>query len=126
MVSSVMGKGFPIEKIPWEQVSQVLIFATGTGIAPIKALIESPSFQVCNFTSTIIFPLTIRLKNENLYGCFMVSGMKLIALFLQIFNNGRTTFQHWKSLLFIPKKLESTSKMLLRNWNQILTQLRLV
>lgn len=45
-VTSVMGKGFPIEKLPAAEVTHVWIFATGTGIAPIKALIESPSFEV--------------------------------------------------------------------------------
>lgn len=126
MVSTVMGKGFPIEKIPWEQVPQVLIFATGTGIAPIKALIESPSFQVCVISSTIIFCLNIRSRNENLYDCIMVSEMKQIALFLQNFNNGRITSLHWTSLLCIPKKLENTFKMLSRNWIQISTRLRSV
>lgn len=41
-----MGKGFPIAKLPAEQYSTILMFATGSGIAPVKALIESPDLQV--------------------------------------------------------------------------------
>lgn len=40
-VSPVMGKGFPIDKIPATDISTVLMFATGSGISPLKALIES-------------------------------------------------------------------------------------
>jgi ferredoxin-NADP reductase len=42
---SVMGKGFPIASVPPEDADTVLIFATGTGIAPIKALIESGALE---------------------------------------------------------------------------------
>lgn len=41
-----MGKGFPIAKLPAERYSTILMFATGSGIAPVKALIESPDLQV--------------------------------------------------------------------------------
>jgi ferredoxin-NADP reductase len=44
-VSPVQGKGFPVEKIPAADVSTVLMFATGSGISPIKALIESGSLE---------------------------------------------------------------------------------
>lgn len=44
-VSPVMGKGFPIAKLPVDQYDTVLIFATGSGIAPVKALIESADLQ---------------------------------------------------------------------------------
>ncbi len=35
------GKGFAIDRVPPEQCSRLLLFATGSGISPIKALIES-------------------------------------------------------------------------------------
>lgn len=44
-VSPVMGKGFPVEKIPAEDHPTVLLFATGSGISPVKALIESGSLE---------------------------------------------------------------------------------
>lgn len=44
-VSNVMGKGFPVENIPADEISTILIFATGSGISPIKALIESGSLE---------------------------------------------------------------------------------
>jgi NAD(P)H-flavin reductase len=40
-ISSVMGKGFPVDKIPPSSFDRVFIFATGSGIAPIKAIIEA-------------------------------------------------------------------------------------
>lgn len=40
-VSSVMGKGFKLDKIPPTSFPNIYIFATGSGISPIKALIES-------------------------------------------------------------------------------------
>ena len=40
-----MGKGFPVDTVPPEDVDTVLLFATGTGIAPVKALIESGALQ---------------------------------------------------------------------------------
>jgi arabinosyltransferase len=44
-VSPVMGEGFPIERIPPQSFPTVLIFATGSGISPIKALIESGALE---------------------------------------------------------------------------------
>lgn len=41
-----MGKGFPIERAPPSEVPYLFIFATGTGIGPIKALIEANALQV--------------------------------------------------------------------------------
>ncbi len=38
LVSDVMGKGFPVERVAG--VDNVLIFCTGSGISPVKALIE--------------------------------------------------------------------------------------
>lgn len=45
-VSPVMGKGFPLDRAAPEQAPYLFIFATGTGISPIKALIESGELQV--------------------------------------------------------------------------------
>eukprot|EP00878_Enallax_costatus_P007580 GHUV01007937.1.p1 GENE.GHUV01007937.1~~GHUV01007937.1.p1 ORF type:complete len:325 (+),score=104.05 GHUV01007937.1:809-1783(+) len=44
-VSPVMGKGFPVDKIPADNHPTVLLFATGSGISPIKALIESGDLE---------------------------------------------------------------------------------
>ena len=52
-VSPVMGKGFPIDKTPPDQFKSVIIFATGTGIGPIKALIESDQLQVSSVRQTL-------------------------------------------------------------------------
>ncbi|CAK0742717.1 hypothetical protein CVIRNUC_001416 [Coccomyxa viridis] len=44
-VSPVMGKGFPIEKAPPSKIPYLFIFATGTGVGGIKALIESDALK---------------------------------------------------------------------------------
>jgi len=41
LVSPVQGKGFPLDRIPADKVDTVLLFATGSGISPLKAVIES-------------------------------------------------------------------------------------
>ena len=41
-----MGKGFPLEKAPPSEIPYLFIFATGTGVGPIKALIESDALKV--------------------------------------------------------------------------------
>lgn len=45
-VSPVMGNGFKVGQLPVDKFDTVLMFATGSGIAPIKALIESDDLQV--------------------------------------------------------------------------------
>lgn len=45
-VSPVIGSGFPVERAPAEKYPTLVVFATGTGIAPIKALIESSALDV--------------------------------------------------------------------------------
>lgn len=44
-VSPVMGKGFNIAKLPADTYDTVFLFATGSGIAPVKALVESGTLQ---------------------------------------------------------------------------------
>jgi len=44
-VSPVQGKGFPVDKIPAADYPAVLMFATGSGISPIKAVIESGALE---------------------------------------------------------------------------------
>ena len=41
-----MGKGFRPERAPAQQFPTCFIFATGSGISPIKALIESNELEV--------------------------------------------------------------------------------
>ena len=42
-----MGKGFRMERAPIADHPTCLLFATGSGISPIKALIESNELKVC-------------------------------------------------------------------------------
>ena len=41
-----MGKGFRPERAPAKQFPTCFIFATGSGISPVRALIESNELQV--------------------------------------------------------------------------------
>lgn len=50
-VSPVMGKGFNLAAVPVEEVPTLLLFATGSGIAPIRALIDSERLQVRKTTT---------------------------------------------------------------------------
>jgi ferredoxin-NADP reductase len=43
--SPIQGGGFAVDRIPPSAVETVLLFATGSGIAPIAALIESGALQ---------------------------------------------------------------------------------
>lgn len=45
MVSAPAGKGFPVDTVPPSDVDTVLIFATGSGISPIKALFEGNALK---------------------------------------------------------------------------------
>lgn len=45
LVSAPMGNGFNVDSVPPADFPTVLIFATGSGISPIKALIESGALQ---------------------------------------------------------------------------------
>eukprot|EP00873_Tetraselmis_striata_P037086 jgi/Tetstr1/457350/TSEL_043953.t1 len=54
-VSSVMGKGFPVENIPAAEFPKVFIFATGSGISPIKALIESGSLEATERSNVTLY-----------------------------------------------------------------------
>jgi arabinosyltransferase len=55
MVSPVMGKGFPMEKVPPEAFDTMLIFATGTGISPIKALIDAGDLDATERKNVTLF-----------------------------------------------------------------------
>ncbi len=36
-----MGKGFPLDRLPASTTRAVLLFATGSGISPLRAVIDS-------------------------------------------------------------------------------------
>eukprot|EP01025_Chloroclados_australasicus_P057254 TRINITY_DN7128_c0_g1_i3.p1 TRINITY_DN7128_c0_g1~~TRINITY_DN7128_c0_g1_i3.p1 ORF type:complete len:340 (-),score=26.92 TRINITY_DN7128_c0_g1_i3:456-1322(-) len=55
MVSPVMGKGFPVDTVPASEYPDMLIFATGSGISPIKALIESGALDASSRTDVRVY-----------------------------------------------------------------------
>ena len=54
--SNVMGKGFPVDKCPPGQFPTLLIFATGSGISPIRSLIESQALQASPVPQAMLPP----------------------------------------------------------------------
>ena len=54
-VSPVMGKGFPVDRIGAESFKKVYLFATGSGISPIKALIESGKLNASARDQVILY-----------------------------------------------------------------------
>lgn len=52
-VSPVIGSGFPVDRAPPAKYPTLVVFATGTGIAPIKALIESSALDVSPFAASL-------------------------------------------------------------------------
>lgn len=55
-VSAVMGKGFQVvERAPLDTCSHVYLIATGTGIAPIRALINSGELDIPNRESVVLY-----------------------------------------------------------------------
>lgn len=52
--SPVMGKGFQVDKAPADSFPTVLIFATGTGISPIRSLIESDALDVSSLLCWLV------------------------------------------------------------------------
>jgi arabinosyltransferase len=53
--SAAMGKGFQMDKIPALAFPSVLLFATGTGISPVKALIESGSLEQAKRSNVTLY-----------------------------------------------------------------------
>jgi ferredoxin-NADP reductase len=50
-----MGKGFPLEKVPPKDFDTMLIFATGSGISPIKALIDAGDLDATERANVTLF-----------------------------------------------------------------------
>ena len=77
-MSPVMGKGFRMERAPAADHPTCLLFATGSGISPIKALIESSELQVClmvNFEKHICCPVCFRpMLSSNTASCMVTDS----------------------------------------------------
>lgn len=88
-VSPVMGKGFPVDSVPADKVDTMLIFATGSGISPIAALIEDGALDA-----------TARRDVRLFYGTHDVDSMafaeRCAALLLTDMRN-RTISIAWRS-----------------------------
>lgn len=55
LVSAPMGKGFRVDSIPPETYKTVYLFATGSGISPIKAVIESGKLDCSKRSSVTLY-----------------------------------------------------------------------
>lgn len=83
-VSPVQGKGFPVEKIPAEANPTVLLFATGSGISPIKALIESGQLEADKRSDVRLYYGTRDADHTAFAECIPAwekSGVKVIQVY---------------------------------------------
>jgi NAD(P)H-flavin reductase len=81
LVSDVMGKGFPVDRV--HDVDNVYIFCTGSGISPIKALIESGTLHAEKRNVTLYYGA--RNKEAMAYfdstGEWEKTGVKVVPVF---------------------------------------------
>lgn len=64
----MQGKGFPVDAIPAASFPTVLLFATGSGISPIKAVIESGVLDVAKRSDVRLYYGT---RSEGAPACSM-------------------------------------------------------
>ncbi|KAF8060585.1 zinc finger CCCH domain-containing protein 40 [Scenedesmus sp. PABB004] len=86
-VSPVMGKGFPVDRIPPATTPTVLLFATGSGISPIKALIESGALEADKRSDVRLYYGTRDADHTAYAGAipaWEAAGVKVV----QVFSNG--------------------------------------
>ncbi|KAK3254913.1 hypothetical protein CYMTET_35889 [Cymbomonas tetramitiformis] len=100
-LSPVMGKGFDMSKLPAEDVKTVLLFATGSGISPIKALIETPEdaggLEAASRSDVRLYygalaPETMAFRE--LFEAWEASGVRVIPVFSQACEDEKCYVQH--------------------------------
>lgn len=81
LVSDVMGKGFPVDRIAG--VGNVYIFCTGSGISPIKALIESGTLDAGSRNVMLYYGAKNKeaMAYADLFGAWENAGVKVVPVF---------------------------------------------
>lgn len=82
--SPVQGKGFPVERVPPEQFPTLLIFATGSGISPIRSLIESDALQAKQRKDVRLYYGTFnpdRTAYKESFAQWEAAGIKVIMVY---------------------------------------------
>lgn len=89
-VSPVMGKGFPIDRLPAVTTPAVLLFATGSGISPIRALIESGMLDGRNVT----LYYGTRSADYTAYSDLLAAWKKHGVSTVQVFSSSKDGYVH--------------------------------
>ena len=83
LVSDVMGKGFPVDRVAG--VGNVFVFCTGSGISPIKALIESGTLQAASGSRNVTLYYGAKNRDAMAYadliGEWEKAGVKVVPVF---------------------------------------------
>ncbi|GLC41251.1 hypothetical protein PLESTB_001082400 [Pleodorina starrii] len=80
-VSPVMGKGFPLDRLPASTTSAVLMFATGSGISPIRAVIDSGALAGRDLTLYYGTRNTDSTAYRELLPGWEAQGVKVVQVF---------------------------------------------
>ncbi|GIL50738.1 hypothetical protein Vafri_6886 [Volvox africanus] len=89
-VSPVMGKGFPLDRLPASTTSAVLMFATGSGISPIRAVIDSGALAGRDLTLYYGTRNTDSTAYRELLPDWQNKGVKVV----QVFSESKQGYVH--------------------------------
>ncbi|GIL80917.1 hypothetical protein Vretifemale_9895, partial [Volvox reticuliferus] len=89
-VSPVMGKGFPLDRLPASTTSAVLMFATGSGISPIRAVIDSGALAGRDLTLYYGTRNTDSTAYRELLPDWQNNGVKVV----QVFSESKQGYVH--------------------------------
>ncbi|GAX75109.1 hypothetical protein CEUSTIGMA_g2553.t1 [Chlamydomonas eustigma] len=84
LVSTAQGKGFALDKIPVSDVDIVLMFATGSGVSPLKSVIESGLLGASERSLVQLFYGTRNSGStayQDLVGQWQATGVKIKQVF---------------------------------------------
>lgn len=86
-VSPVMGKGFNLNAVPVAEVDTLLLFATGTGIAPIRALLLSERLQTSERKDVRLYYGTVA-PESTAYQADVAAWKDLNVEVVNVYSNG--------------------------------------
>ncbi|EFJ45138.1 hypothetical protein VOLCADRAFT_106094 [Volvox carteri f. nagariensis] len=89
-VSPVMGKGFPLDRLPASNTTAVLMFATGSGISPIRAVIDSGTLAGRDITLYYGTRNTDSTAYRELLPDWQAKGVKVV----QVFSESKQGYVH--------------------------------
>ncbi|KAG2486349.1 hypothetical protein HYH03_014930 [Edaphochlamys debaryana] len=90
LVSPPMGKGFPLDRLPAASTPAVLLFATGSGISPLRAVIDSGALAGRDVTLYYGTRNTDSTAYKELLPVWAAKGIKVV----QVFSENKQGYVH--------------------------------